>query len=287
MAEGRIWSCRRCSGRTLLYMSCILLYRRHIVCTQFDILKHRSSVKRNQKWEKKRFVPWQSPILVWKKPGAHFEHKVPSLPVVKPLLHAHWPLLPQTPFWQLHDEGELLTLGFRHLPVPVIPSSQESQFAGPAWHLGPKNPAEHVSHEAPVNPAEHLHVPAAVHIPALEHAGEHAADWMSCIDRDPKLDAGSWEKSGTASHTMNRFEVVLRATQTLGDSTRESAEIGVEMLELGVEGRLVKEADPEYEGLLYCDSPGWSWRLKGNDMGLETLNPAVETTDGEDEVMTS
>lgn len=98
---------------------------------------------------------WQSPEAVKKNPGEHFEHNVPSSPVVNPTLQVHCPFDPQTPFLQLHVVGSLATAGFKHLPEPLTPSSHVLQFAGHAWHLGPKNPKAQDSQDTPVNPEEH------------------------------------------------------------------------------------------------------------------------------------
>lgn len=76
----------------------------------------------------------QSPVEVRKNPGEHFAHAVPLSAAVKPALQAHCPLAPQTPLRQLHVDDALETLGFRHLPVPVIPSSHELQPAGQGLH---------------------------------------------------------------------------------------------------------------------------------------------------------
>ena len=80
---------------------------------------------------------------------------MPLLPVVNPALQVHCPFDPQTPFSQLHVVGSLAIAGFKHLPEPLIPSSQVVQFAGHAWHLDPKNPDEQDSQDTPVKPGEH------------------------------------------------------------------------------------------------------------------------------------
>lgn len=97
----------------------------------------------------------QSPVEVKKKPGEHVAHAVPLSAVVKPAVQTHWPLVPQTPLRQLQVEGALVTMDFKHCPVPVIPSSQVVQLLGHGLHCGPKNPVAHVSHDEPVKPAAH------------------------------------------------------------------------------------------------------------------------------------
>ena len=116
------------------------------------------------------------PSELRKKPDAHFAHAVPLSAVVHPVRHVHVPSDPHEPFSQLHVDGRFLIAGWRHLPVPVIPSSQDSQSAGHAWHVGPKKPFVQVSQEVPLNPVGQTQVPDAEHTPAPAHGGEHADD---------------------------------------------------------------------------------------------------------------
>jgi len=89
----------------------------------------------------------QSPLESKKKPGAQLAHAVPLLLAVQPALHVHWPLLPHTPFRQLHDEGGFKTAGTKHFPEPVKPWSHVAQPEGHGWQDGPKNPGAQLSQD--------------------------------------------------------------------------------------------------------------------------------------------
>lgn len=160
----------------------------------------------------------------------------------------HCPLEPHTPFRQLHDV-ELLVVATRQRPLPEIPSSHVAHPAGHAWQLGPKKPEAQDSQELPVNPGGQLHVPAAEQMPAPEHGGEQADDWMS--SRDTPLIAkpdGNCDKSAIESHRMSRSldeEPDATATQTLDDRTRDPAAVVVESREALLEGSAVNVDAPE------------------------------------------
>ena len=156
------------------------------------------------------------------------EHCVPSLPVVNPGVHVHEPLAPHTPLLQLQVDGASATVGIKHRPVPVMPSSQVVQPVGHAWHVGPKNPEAQVSQEVPLNPVWHWHVPDVVHTPAVEQEGVHADDWISKRERDPCM--GSWAMSGTEFQMMTRLLApASSATHAFDDTANELAVTGVEV----------------------------------------------------------
>lgn len=100
-----------------------------------------------------------------------------------------------------------------------------------------------------MNPVGHVHVPAAEQIPAPEHGGEQAEDWMSRSDmllRDTP--AGSCERSGAESQRMRRSadpDPDETAAHMLEDSMTEPADVDVESRELLLVGRLVNTAVPE------------------------------------------
>jgi hypothetical protein len=100
-----------------------------------------------------------------------------------------------------------------------------------------------------VKPCGHVQVPEAEHIPALEHGGEHAEDWMSSnaiLDNsDPE---GSCDRSGAESHRMRRSvddAPEETATHTLDASMTEPAEVDVESLDALFVGKAVNVAGPE------------------------------------------
>ncbi|KAF7794732.1 hypothetical protein EIP86_005870 [Pleurotus ostreatoroseus] len=191
---------------------------------------------------------WQFPSEVRKNPGAHCAHAVPLLAAVQPELHVHWPFEPQTPFKQLHAV-ELLDTGTKQRPLPEIPSSHVWQPAGHAWHVGPKNPEAQDSHDEPVKPAGHVHVPDAEHMPAPAHGGEHAADWISRIDKLlSDAPEGSCATSGMEFHKIRRSEdddPADTAAQTFEDRTTEPAAVDVEAREALFVGSAVNVDGPE------------------------------------------
>lgn len=117
--------------------------------------------------------------------------------------------------------------GSRHLPVPVMPSSQVAQSAGHAWQVEPKKPFEQVSQEVPLKPVGQTHVPDAEHTPEPAHGGEHADDWMSSNWEMEDAPEGSCETSGTLSQKMilSFEEPEDIAAQTLDDNASDPAEI--------------------------------------------------------------
>jgi hypothetical protein len=115
-------------------------------------------------------------VEVKKNPGEHVAHAVPLLAVVNPALHEHCPLGPHSPLIHLHLAGSLAITDFKHLPEPVIPSSQLWQFVGQGWHWGPKDPDAQDSHEAPVNQEAQWQVPEVVHTPEDAQLGLQAED---------------------------------------------------------------------------------------------------------------
>ena len=196
-------------------------------------------------FDEAKYALLQSPVEVKKNPAAHFAHAVPLSAFVQPGLHVHWPFEPQMPLRQLQVEGALLTMGFRHLPEPEIPSSQDAQPAGHGWHVGPKKPEAHDSHDEPVKPGAQEHVPEAEHTPAPAHGGEQARDSISRRESEPV--EGSCVMSGTESQRMTRlFDPELTAAQTFDDRASELADKGVEEFETGVVGSDVNAAWPEY-----------------------------------------
>ena len=136
--------------------------------------------------------------------------------------------------------------GWRHLPVPVIPSSHFAQSAGHAWHVEPKNPGEHVSQEVPLNPVGQTHCPEAEHTPAPAHGGEQADDWMSSRAEGPDALEGNCDTSGTLSQKITRSldDPVEIAAHTFEDSASEPADN--EVLFSRVLGSCTKLASPEY-----------------------------------------
>ena len=158
---------------------------------------------------------------VKKKPGKHVAHAVPLLAVVNPALHEHCPLDPHSPLRQLQLAGSLAITSVKHLPEPLVPSSQLVQFCGQAWQVGPKNPESHESHKAPVNPEAHRQVPEIVHTPEAAQLGLQAEDWMSVRESEPRLLAGSWLTSGTASQTITRLLSAFKAAQTAEDKVSD------------------------------------------------------------------
>jgi hypothetical protein len=164
----------------------------------------------------------QSPFESRKKPGAQVAHAVPLLLPTQPALHVHWPLLPHTPFRQLHDDGRLATVGIKHLPEPVRPWSHVAQLEGHGWQEGPKNPGEQLSHDWPVNPGAQLHWPEGEHVPVLAHGGEHAADCRSVrLSAPAAVVEGSCAKSGIASQTMMRVLEDVSAAHVFGATRKE------------------------------------------------------------------
>lgn len=146
------------------------------------------------------------PLESKKNPFAHVEHAVPFDEVVHPALQVHLPLEPHSPLTQLHVDGAFVTLNWRQVPVPDMPSSQSRQPAGQASQVGPKCPETHDSQDDPVKPLWQTHLPVEEHMPPDEHGDEHAVDCMSkSVSELPKLLEGSCETSGTESHRMMRL----------------------------------------------------------------------------------
>jgi len=176
-------------------------------------------------------------VDVKKNPGAHVAHAVPLAATVKPVLHVHPPLDPQTPLRQLQLEGGFTTAKAMHLPVPEMPSSQDEHPVGHGSQVEPKNPAAHVSHDVPVKPGAQLQVPDGEQTPDLEQGGEHVADSISRREKEPELPEGSCVISGTESQRINRsLEPVLTAIQTLDEIARDPAESDWEAFVGGVDG---------------------------------------------------
>ena len=136
--------------------------------------------------------------------------------------------------------------GWRHLPVPVMPSSHFAQSAGHAWHVEPKKPGEHVSQEVPLNPVGQAHCPEAEHTPAPAHGGEHADDWISSRADGPDALEGNCDTSGTLSQkmTLSLDDPVEIAAHTFEERAREPADS--EVLFRRVLGSWTKLASPEY-----------------------------------------
>lgn len=159
----------------------------------------------------------------------------------------HCPLEPQTPLTQLQLDGRFVTAGVRQIPVPEIPWSHLAQFDGQGWHLGPKKPCAHDSHEEPVKPVGQVHVPFAEHTPLPEQDGVHDDDWMSRIESAPvATDWGSWETSGTELQKTMRLEPDCVESQTFDDRANDCEVIGVEELPTGDVGRGAKFPLPLY-----------------------------------------
>ena len=129
----------------------------------------------------------------------------------------------------------------------MIPSSQEAHPAGHDWQFGPKNPAAQDSHDDPVNPVGHEQVPDAVQIPAPEHGGEQAADWISRTESE--LDSCEiCARSGMESQRITRSvddELEATAAQMLEATMIEPAENVDELIEALVSGSGVNVPEPE------------------------------------------
>lgn len=130
-----------------------------------------------------------------------------------------------------------------------MPSSQEVQPAGHAWQSGPKNPEAQDSQDEPVKPWGQEHVPDAEQIPAPEHGGEHADDWMSRREMLlSEVSDGSCDKSGIGSQRMRRSvepDPEATAAHTLDDNMTDPAAVELESLEALLVGSAVKVAAPE------------------------------------------
>lgn len=73
-----------------------------------------------------------------------------------------------------------------------------------------------------MNPEAHWQVPEAVQTPEDAQLGLQAVDWMSERESEPKLLAGSWLTSGTASQKITRLLLPeLKAAQTVEDKTSD------------------------------------------------------------------
>lgn len=142
-----------------------------------------------------------------------------------------------------------MTTALKHRPLPEIPSSQDWHPVGQGEQFGPKKPVAQVSHDAPVKPGGQVHVPAAEHMPAPAHGGEHAADCMSrramLFNEEPE---GSCNKSAIESQRIKRSVEEgpdATAAQMFCASMTEAAAVLVESREALEVGRALKTAAPE------------------------------------------
>ena len=172
---------------------------------------------------------------------------VPFDEVVHPALQVHLPLDPHTPLTQLHVEGAFVTLNWRHVPVPEMPSSQSRQPAGQASQLGPKRPEAHDSQDDPVKPLWQTHFPDEEQTPPDEQGVEHAVDCMSTsVSELPNVPDGSCDTSGTESHRMMRsLDELATDIQTSDASAREPAESCFVLFVETLVGRALKVLLPE------------------------------------------
>lgn len=174
-------------------------------------------------------TPEQEPELSKKNPEAHCAQAVPLLLFTHPGTQVQLPLLPHMPLAQLHTCSGVVAFIDKHLPDPVIPSSQEAQVVFPEEHIeaqdGPKYPGAHFSHEDPVKPGGHVHVPPEPQTPAPEHGGEHELDWISRIESEDDEPEGKCEMSGTDDHSTSLADDPDEtATQVLGEMANDEAE---------------------------------------------------------------
>lgn len=190
----------------------------------------------------------QLPLESKKKPFAHVAQAVPFDEAVHPALQVHLPFEPHTPLAQLHVEGAFVTLNWRHVPVPEMPSSQSRQPAAQASQLGPKCPETHDSQDDPVKPLWQTHLPDEEQMPPEEHGDEHEVDCMSnSVSELPKLLEGSCETSGTEFHRTMRLLDDEPATdiQMLDARAREPAESCFVVFVDTLVGRALKVLLPE------------------------------------------